>query len=254
MSDTERQVEVPWLLEKVKGSKIILDVGSMDARYLDKLAEQSRELWLADPRLTSTPLPAGIYAFTGRCDNLPEIWDGKFDLVTSISTLDHVGLNAYGQTAEDGLLEATVKEMARVMAPGGRLLVTVPFGRDHVTTHPGGDQRVFDMAALKKLFPASDWEWQSVTFWKLEDDNYIEATQADASQAEYAQWRAAAVIGLELVKNGHYEPPEFYVDATDAAIELAAKHKLDLATITGTGTNGRITKADVEAAIKEGEA
>ena len=40
------------------------------------------------------------------------------------------------------------------------------------------------------------------------------------------------------------------VSATDAALKLARERGLDLAAITGTGTDGRIIKADVEAAIK----
>lgn len=35
-------------------------------------------------------------------------------------------------------------------------------------------------------------------------------------------------------------------DATEAAAEYAAEHDVDLAGITGTGADGRITKADVE--------
>ncbi len=35
-------------------------------------------------------------------------------------------------------------------------------------------------------------------------------------------------------------------DATPAAIVLADRHKIDLATATGTGVGGRITKRDVE--------
>ena len=48
-------------------------------------------------------------------------------------------------------------------------------------------------------------------------------------------------------------PVQTGIDATDAAVKLAAEHGLDLAAITGTGTDGRIIKSDVEAAIKEGE-
>ena len=36
-------------------------------------------------------------------------------------------------------------------------------------------------------------------------------------------------------------------DATDSAVELAAELGVDLSTVTGSGADGRITKADVEA-------
>jgi pyruvate/2-oxoglutarate dehydrogenase complex dihydrolipoamide acyltransferase (E2) component len=38
------------------------------------------------------------------------------------------------------------------------------------------------------------------------------------------------------------------INATDGAIEAANELGVDLATVTGTGADGRITKADVEAA------
>lgn len=44
-----------------------------------------------------------------------------------------------------------------------------------------------------------------------------------------------------------WEPVE--VDATDGAKQLAKENNIDLATVTGTGADGRITKADVEKAI-----
>lgn len=45
---------------------------------------------------------------------------------------------------------------------------------------------------------------------------------------------------------------EYTVDATDAAVELADERGIDLLTVVGTGTNGRILKSDVENAILSG--
>jgi len=39
------------------------------------------------------------------------------------------------------------------------------------------------------------------------------------------------------------------IDATDAAIKLADQEGIDLATVTGTGDEGRILKSDVERTI-----
>lgn len=41
-------------------------------------------------------------------------------------------------------------------------------------------------------------------------------------------------------------------EATDAAVALAAEHNIDLATVQGTGAEGRITKDDVAALIDGG--
>lgn len=47
-----------------------------------------------------------------------------------------------------------------------------------------------------------------------------------------------------------YEDLE-YLDATKSAIAAAKALGVDLATVTGTGAGGRITKADVETAAEE---
>lgn len=39
------------------------------------------------------------------------------------------------------------------------------------------------------------------------------------------------------------------VDATDAAVKLAAENEIDLATVTGSGDGGRITQPDIQKAI-----
>jgi len=43
------------------------------------------------------------------------------------------------------------------------------------------------------------------------------------------------------------------IEATDTARTLAEEHGIDLATLEGSGKEGRILKSDVEKAIKERE-
>ncbi len=70
----------------------------------------------------------------------------SFDVVVSISTLEHVGLDAYGGSIfEDGDL-ALIELLYRSLRPGGRLLLTVPYGRGSL---PGS--RVYDEDRLGKL-------------------------------------------------------------------------------------------------------
>lgn len=52
-------------------------------------------------------------------------------------------------------------------------------------------------------------------------------------------------IDIEVVEE---EPEDEEPNATAGALEAAEELGVDLATVTGTGAEGRITKADVEAA------
>jgi len=74
-----------------------------------------------------------------------------FDLIWCISSLEHVGMDnsAYlgGNDGGETTQEAALLEMLRLLRPGGRLLITVPYGRyeDH------GWFRNFDEAHLQGL-------------------------------------------------------------------------------------------------------
>jgi pyruvate/2-oxoglutarate dehydrogenase complex dihydrolipoamide acyltransferase (E2) component len=69
----------------------------------------------------------------------------------------------------------------------------------------------------------------------------------------YGQHQAAVHVGegWQLVDDSIALPipPPVAVDATDAAAELANEHGIDLATVKGTGSNGRITVGDVRALV-----
>jgi SAM-dependent methyltransferase len=58
--------------------------------------------------------------------------DGRFDLVTCVSVLEHVA-------PEDGGDVIAVREMARVLAPGGIAVLTVPFAREYFAEYKAGN-------------------------------------------------------------------------------------------------------------------
>ena len=61
--------------------------------------------------------------------------------------------------------------------------------------------------------------------------------------------RAIDNKALQPVEADKSAPPA-EVDATDRARTLAAEHGLDLAGVSGSGSGGRVTVADVEAALE----
>ena len=89
--------------------------------------------------------------------------DSHFDRIVCISTLEHVGMDngRYGSAAEHdpGSSLAAVRDLMRVLKPGGTLLITVPFGAPADL----GWFRVFgpqDIAAVTVAAEASSTEAQ----------------------------------------------------------------------------------------------
>ena len=132
----ERPIEIPWALGRARGAKRVLDAGSAFAEpaYLAALlALGAHELVAVD--LAPVDIP-GLHAVVADLRDLP-FEDASFDVALCISTIEHVGFDnsLYGIDAErdeDGIARA-LGELRRVLAPDGRLVVTVPTGarEDH---------------------------------------------------------------------------------------------------------------------------
>ena len=129
---TERVVEIPWVLSRWRGEQRVLDVGYAFASgvYLSAL------LALPAPAIHGVDMAAanvpGLVRTRADVRALP-YRDQSFDLVICISTIEHIGRDNthYGLPQERDLAGdvATLRELERILVPGGRLLITVPFGR-----------------------------------------------------------------------------------------------------------------------------
>lgn len=73
---------------------------------------------------------------------------------------------------------------------------------------------------------------------------------------ELAAWLLEHRKAVEVKPDPKPEPvlePAVEVDATKAALELAAEYDVDLGEVEGTGSGGRVILSDVEAYLEGGE-
>jgi SAM-dependent methyltransferase len=127
----ERAIEVPWTLARYRGDLRVLDVGYAFAEpaYLAALVGLgATELVGVD--LAEADVP-GLRPVVADVRKLP-LPDASFDLAFCISTLEHIGRDneIYAVDAERNEAgdEAALRELRRVLAKDGRLLVSVPTG------------------------------------------------------------------------------------------------------------------------------
>lgn len=127
----ERVIEVPWVLARLRGGRA-LEVGYAFAEppYLAALLGAGFDE-LTGVDLAAAAIVPGMTTVQADVRELP-FDSGAFDVVLCVSTLEHVGADntGYGLDAEaDGQSRASaLRELRRVLAPDGRLLITVPCG------------------------------------------------------------------------------------------------------------------------------
>jgi SAM-dependent methyltransferase len=126
----ERVVEIPWVLSRLRADGRVLEIGYAYAEpaYLAGLLRTGVELVGAD---LATRQVEGMETVEADVCDLP-FPAGSFDQVLLVSTLEHVGADntVYGLEAESDPLARlrALRELRRVLGPGGSLLVTTPLG------------------------------------------------------------------------------------------------------------------------------
>jgi SAM-dependent methyltransferase len=167
----ERVIELAWVLARYAGERRVLDAGSAHAEpaYVEALLATGAEVTGVD---LAPSTAAGMRVVEADLRRLP-LDDASFDLGLCVSTLEHVGSDnaRYGvERGHGGMIDA-LRELGRVLAPTGRLLVTVPCGeeRDHgwfVERPPDAWLALFQQAGLviaeEELYELLPEGWRSV--------------------------------------------------------------------------------------------
>jgi SAM-dependent methyltransferase len=196
-SSDERALEIPWCLTRYDGERRVLDVGYAfaEAPYVaGLLALGAEELVGVD--LASADVP-GLRSVVADVRSLP-FDDGSFDFALCISTLEHVGRDnaVYDVDAprEGTGDEAALRELHRVLAKDGRLLVTVPTG----AAVDQGWQVVRTPEQWIERFERSGFVVYEDELYVRNDEGWRTASLQEARDAPYLEGGAGAVLLAEL--------------------------------------------------------
>lgn len=195
----ERVVEYPWALARLSGSEV-LDAGSTfnHAALLDRFSDRNLTIATLAPERQSF-LERGISYVYADLRALP-FRDGGFDQVLCVSVLEHVGMDNRGYGADSGATSSpqdegrrALIELVRVLRPGGRILLTVPYGK----RMDMGWFRQFDREDLSRLLAAVSPRSTEVTVYRRDDTGWRLAALEAAADAVYGSG-ASAVACVEL--------------------------------------------------------
>jgi SAM-dependent methyltransferase len=188
----ERVVEYPWLLSRLEpatktlldaGSTLnnltILDYGGLAAykKYIVTLAPESVCYW-----------ERGIsYVFSDLRNLLFK--DNYFDVVACISTLEHVGMDntalytgdvSFQENIHDDYLKV-VRELHRVLKPGGKCYITVPFGQYQYDVF----QQQFNTGMVANVIESFKPTQFNEHYFKYRESGWNTAKQEECKDAQY---------------------------------------------------------------------
>jgi len=190
----DRVVEYPWLLSRLGryGDKLrALDAGStLNYETILRHPAVKRHKWSIVTFAPETECfwDEGISYLYEDLRSLP-CRDEWFDAITCISTIEHVGMDNVLVTREKSHREnrpqdflRAIREMRRVLKPGGALFLTVPFGRYE---HHGWLQQ-FDSSMLAALI--SEFRPQKVekTFFRYTEHGWKLAGEEECGDLSFS--------------------------------------------------------------------
>ncbi len=203
---SERAIEYPWLLARLQPHECkILDAGSA-LNHRDVICHKR----FLGRKLTCVTLAPetecyyhqGVAYLFEDLRSLP-LKDDSYDAVVCISTLEHIGMDNFRYTGTPSQTSATlsfldaVREFNRVLKTGGRLYVTLPYGR----YQDKGWLQQFDASLLSRLGDAFQGNLLEVSYYRYTDSGWDLSDAEQCMDAEYkASEMATAVACLVLEK------------------------------------------------------
>jgi SAM-dependent methyltransferase len=215
----DRIVEYPWFFSRLPScAGNLLDAGSV-LNYEFLLNQPS----LANKRIFISTLAPESDCYWSKgvsyvYEDLREscFTDNYFDWVVCLSTIEHIGLDntmlytqdeAKRESDNDAYLVA-VRELRRVLKPGGTLFLSMPYGRRR--NH--GWFQVFDAEMVDRILKTFGPEDCREFHYRYQADGWVSSDREQSSDATYfdihtqkdydADFAAAsrAIICLELIK------------------------------------------------------
>jgi len=174
----ERTVEVPFVLLNIGPEKEkILDVGCSRSVLSILMAEQGHNVWgidINDYGLNDLP-----FTFIKGDICKTDFQDNFFDCVVAVSTIEHIGIGAYGDSPDENKEKLAIKEIFRILKPSGKFIVTLPYGKKSI----GKDLRIYDEQSLNSLL--EQFKIEKIKYYVKKGNAWIECNKEDAKNEEW---------------------------------------------------------------------
>lgn len=193
---SERAIEYTWALRNIKiENGKVLDVGCKGTLFPILLAGIGFEVWGTDisdiGRYKSRHPNFRFVKGDVRTAPLP---DNYFDVITIISTIEHIGLN------NDGDIEC-MKRLGSLLKDKGKIILTTPYGTPALFER----SRVYDRERLARIFYGLRIERRDF-FKEIADGKWLGADEVEVSGIKHTSEKVHSIVCMMAGKDSPPRP------------------------------------------------
>ena len=181
----ERIAEMPYVfraLASLQAGASVVDVGAAESTVCLSLASMGYRGTAVDPR----PIPFEHPLLRTVEGGVEELQGELFDAVVCLSTIEHVGLPAYGgERGDDDADRRAMAHLRDLTRPEGLLVLTAPLGTPQTTDF----ERTYDRAGIERLLDG----WDPVDWTTIERQDQTTWIRIDDAEAADGRERVALV-------------------------------------------------------------
>lgn len=188
----ERVIEYPWIVSRLSDQATdLLDAGStLNFDFILGIESLSRKkivIYTLAPEQNFTPRENVSYIYGDLRRTI--LRDHLFEEIVCISTLEHIGLDntiAYSRDQRYNQVRLldyrdVLGEFQRLLAPGGRLFLTVPYGKYQNC----GWLQQFDQARLDDVIQVFDGTLEDQAFYRYTPEGWVLSNAGECAECEY---------------------------------------------------------------------
>src|SRR6266571_7011944 len=123
--DAHYVLHTSWAARVLAKTKPKVHVSFGDSLYFVGIASAFMSMTFSDIRKSGLPF-RDIEEDRADLTSLPPSWTGTLQSISCMHVLEHIGLGRYGDALDASGDRKAAGELARVLAPGGQLLMVVP--------------------------------------------------------------------------------------------------------------------------------
>ena len=199
LKPTDRYIEYPFAIRNLPSlGSTVLDVGCAGSFFPLLLAAFGYDTYAIDLREYAiiNRLTIDNFHFIQGDIRRTDFPDNFFDAITAISTVEHISLSGrYGADEDPEGDRHALREMTRILKPGGCILLTIPFGQAQVF-RPWS--RIYDSSLMRALVNGLVIDIEEYYVQDSQDDWHI--SSGDQAEQVPAQPDRYALCLLKLCK------------------------------------------------------